>query len=60
MAQTFIDGETLADGTDVAGSEYNTIVTAAIAGTVPAQTASAYFSELALDPYEVALAAEFI
>ena len=52
----FIAGENLRDNTDVSGSEDNTVVTAAVAGTEgePKASKSGYFDEQALDPYEVA------
>ena len=52
--QDFKDGAILRDGTDVAGSKYETIVTEANSGDIPSNTASAYFDEQALDPYEIA------
>lgn len=52
--QEFKDGAVLRDGTDTTGTEYEAIVTDANLGTIPSETASAYFSETALDPYEIA------
>ena len=40
-------------GDDIVGTNYDSIVDNAIAGVIPNDCASAYFSELALDPYEV-------
>lgn len=53
-AQEFVDGEKLRDGTDVTGTEYETTVTAANVPEEISASKSAYFSEQALDPYEVA------
>ncbi len=50
----FIDGEILKDGTDTTGTEYEALVIAAQLWTETPQGAQAYFSETALDPYEVA------
>lgn len=41
------------DTSDTSGTAYDALVDEAILGNSPAANSSAYFSELALDPYEV-------
>ena len=60
VVQEFIDGEITREGLDVLGSKYNEVVTYAIAENETSAVHSAYFSETALDPYEVALSKQFV
>lgn len=41
------------NGESTAGTKYDNIVDSSRVGTIPPETSSAYFSEGALDPYEV-------
>lgn len=50
---TFDLGDENKKGGDTSGTKYDNLVDAAIAGTPPAEASSAYFSDTALDPYEV-------
>lgn len=50
---TFDLGDENRRGDSTSGTAYDALVDAANAGTPPAGNSSAYFSELALDPYEV-------
>ena len=53
-SENFNSGTALRDGTDVDGSVYHSTVQNALSGSETSATKSAYFSELALDPYETA------
>ncbi|MCD6435954.1 MAG: hypothetical protein J7L15_06155 [Clostridiales bacterium] len=50
---TFDLGDELISGRSVSGTKYDSIVDAARSGTAPGAESSAYFSQMALDPYEV-------
>lgn len=50
---TFDLGDEDRKGNDTSGTTFDAIVDAARAGTAPSHTSAAYFSETALDPYEV-------
>ena len=51
---TFDLGDVSRTGSETTGTKYDDLVDAARTGTAPSQVSSAYFSGLALDPYEVA------
>lgn len=49
----FVDGEKLRDGTATIGTAYDLAVAVAQGGDELPDSQSSYFSEQALDPYEV-------